>query len=341
MNQSGILLINLGSPDSAAPKDVRSFLKAFLMDERVLDIPAPLRNLIVRIFILPFRSARSARAYQSIWWETGSPLMVISKLLRNALQDEVSAPVALGMRYGNPSILAGLHELAAQGARQVFTIPLFPQYAKSTFETAVVAVRQAAKQLPEPVKVNFMPPFYGRQDYLSALVKSARPYLEMDFDHMLFSFHGLPERHLKKTDPTRAHCLVSEACCETPSSAHETCYLHQVHVTTRDFLKLSGVPPQITSIAFQSRLGQSHWLAPYTHLELARLARNGVRRMLVICPAFSADCLETLEEIGLRGRETFLAAGGEQFTLIPCLNDHPAWVRTLKSWCNQSINSAG
>jgi len=334
----GVLLVNLGSPDSPTVPDVRRYLGQFLMDERVLDVPWLLRKLIVSGFILPFRPKQSAEAYRQIWTEEGSPLVVISRRVAEKLQAQVDMPVALAMTYGNPSIDEGLRRLLddrSHTIREVFLIPLFPHYAMSTYETVVIAVRQALSRLDGRVSLTVQPPFYNNEAYIDVLVAAAQPYLQGDYDHLLFSYHGLPERHLRKTDPTGKHCLARADCCLTPSAVHATCYRAQVFRTTEAFVRCAGVPASKYSVAFQSRLGRDRWLRPYTAAELARLAQAGVKRLRVVCPAFVADCLETLEEIGTRGRETFLSAGGAEFQLIPCLNDHPRWLQVLANWSTE------
>ncbi|MEW5874410.1 MAG: ferrochelatase [Candidatus Zixiibacteriota bacterium] len=331
----GILLVNLGSPDSASVPDVRRYLNQFLMDSRVIDAPYLIRRFIVSAFILPKRPHRSAEAYRSIWWKEGSPLVVISRRVQSLLQSRVTMPVGLGMRYGNPSIeagLAGLLESGGPGLREVFLIPLYPHYAMSTYETVEVEARGIMKRRWPDVKLTLLPPFYEDPLYVKALVESARPALDSGFDHLLFSYHGVPERHLRKSDPTKSHCLRSGNCCETPSPALATCYRAHVFRTSEAFLREAGIAREKASIAFQSRLGRDPWLQPFTDTRLRELGASGVKRLCVICPSFVSDCLETLEEIGIEGRETFHQAGGEEFKLIPCLNEHPLWIEALARW---------
>ena len=328
--RTGLLLVNTGSPDSPDVPDVRRYLGQFLMDGRVLDQPWPLRKLIVSGCILPSRPKRSAEAYRAIWWSEGSPQVVLSRRLAESLQATTSMPVALAMRYGNPSIENGLTALLQRDASDVLLVPLFPHYAMSTTELVVEETKAVLARLKPRSPLRVLPPFYDNPLYLDALTASARPYLSQGYDHLLFSYHGLPERHLRKTDPTGSHCLSVAGCCTLPSPAHATCYRHQVLTTTELFVRRVGVPADKYSVAFQSRLGRDSWLQPSTAGELVRLAAAGVQRLLVICPAFIADCLETLEEIGQAGRETFLAAGGQSFTLIPALNDQPYWVAALR-----------
>lgn len=327
----GVLLLNLGSPEEPEPKALRVYLEEFLLDERVLDYPELVRNLVVKGFILPTRPARSAEAYRSIWWPEGSPLVVLGRRVQQTLQARTRLPVALGMRYGHPSAREALRELLGASVREIFAIPLFPHYAMSTIESAVVKVREELRALDPSVELHIHPPYYEDPAYIHALVESARPHLQ-EYEHLLFSYHGLPERHIRKTDPTRTHCLHSEDCCETPSMAHGTCYRHQIKRTTAAFVRAFEIPAEKYSVSYQSRLGRDKWLQPSTEQTLAELAGRGVRRLKVICPAFVADCVETLEEIGIRGRSVFMEAGGEEFELIPCLNEHPAWVDALAGW---------
>jgi len=339
MSRQGVLLINLGSPDSPSVQDVRKYLGEFLMDPRVLDAPWPVRALVVYGCILPFRPKHSAEAYRSIWTPEGSPLVVTSRNVQRELQRRLGEDftVELAMRYQSPGIAPAIAALRARGITDVLVIPLFPHYAMSSYETAVVRAQElAAKQAPE-MRLKVLKPYYAEPCYIQALAASASEFLQKDYDHLLFSFHGLPERHLRKADPTRSHCLMSEDCCERKNPAHPTCYRAQCYATVRAFTEAAGVPPEKVSIAFQSRLGRDPWLKPYADAEFARLARSGVKKLLVICPAFVSDCLETLEEVAMRGRETFLGAGGGEFTLIPCLNEHPQWVCALESMARAEL----
>jgi protoporphyrin/coproporphyrin ferrochelatase len=335
----GVLLVNLGSPDSASVSDVRRYLREFLMDPRVLDVNWFLRFAVVHFAILPSRPKQSAHAYQTIWTSEGSPLVVISKNVQRRLQAKLSIPVGLAMRYQNPSILSAMRSLAQRGVDEVLLIPLFPHYAMSSFETAVERVKEVAAQFAPGTKIVIQPPFYNQPQYISALVASAQPFLAKGYDHLLFSFHGLPERQLRKSDPTGCHCLMTADCCEMPSAAHDTCYRAQCFKTVAAFVKLAAVPDGKYSVAFQSRLGRDPWLKPYTDYELVRFASQGIKKLLVICPAFVSDCLETLEEIGIRGRESFLNAGGTELTQIPCLNEHPLWLEALEGMVSRFVGN--
>ena len=335
MGQQGILLMNLGSPDSTEVSDVRTYLREFLMDGRVLDSVYPVRWFVVNRLILPRRARDSAHAYASIWTDDGSPLVVTSRRVQQRLQERLPVPVALCMRYQNPTPEAALAELQRQGVTDVHLIPLFPHYAMSSFETAVVRVQDAVARSFPGLRLTHERPYYRRPEYVRALVASASEYLDREYDHLLFSYHGIPERHLRKTDPTGRHCLASPDCCAGDHSVHDVCYRAQCFKTTELFVREAGIPPGKWSIAFQSRLGRDPWLRPYTDQEIERLAREGVRRLLVICPAFVSDCLETLEEIGIRGRESFERAGGTWLQLIPCMNEHPRWIDVLEGMARQ------
>lgn len=329
-----VLLVNLGSPDSPSVADVRRYLREFLMDGRVLDVAWPIRFAIVHFAILPSRPKESSHAYQSIWTPQGSPLVVTSQRVRDHLVQMTSLPVALAMRYQNPTIQAAIKELAGQGVSELLLIPLFPHYAMSSYETAVVRVQEVARKISTSMKVVVQPPYFDHPDYIAALAESARPYIGDAFDYLLFSYHGVPERQIKKSDPTGCHCLRPN-CCDTPSAAHEFCYRAQCYKTTAAFASRIGLPKDKYSVSFQSRLGRDPWLSPYTDKELERLAMSGVRNLLVMCPAFVSDCLETIEEIGMRGKEIFLNAGGTRFTLIPCLNEHPLWLEALRKMADR------
>jgi protoporphyrin/coproporphyrin ferrochelatase len=344
MTRRAVLLVNLGSPVSPTTRDVRKYLREFLMDPRVLDAPYPIRFGVVHLAILPTRPRQSAEAYQKIWTPEGSPLVVTSFKVRAALQARVGVPVELAMRYQKPSIEEAIENLRSQNVTELFLIPMFPHYAMSSYETAVRRVeRLLAKRAPE-ISVSVMPPYYDHPDYIKALAGSAADYLEQDYDHLLFSFHGVPERHLRKSDPTKRHCLLQNDCCVEHSPAHSTCYRAQCFKTVRAFVELAGLSGDEFSVAFQSRLGRDPWLQPYTDRTIEALAASGVRKLLVICPAFVADCLETLEEIGIRGRQKFMESGGKKLTLISCLNTHPSWIaaleRMVENWANSRMTSA-
>ena len=313
-----------------------AYLREFLMDGHVLDVPPWLRRLIVTCLILPFRPRRSARTYARIWDAagpgTGSPLLHYSRLCRDRLADVVDMPVALAMRYGEPGIPAAMAELAAAGAGEILLLPLYPQHADSTRTTSIAAARAA---LPANISLEVFPPFFDSMVYLEAQAGVIAECLPERWDHLLFSYHGLPERHIRKADPTGGHCLARTDCCDAQSAAHATCYRHQAYRTSALLAQRLQVGPDRYGVSFQSRLGRAPWLTPYTDREIRSLAERGVRHLVVACPAFVADNLETLEEIGIAGREIFLAAGGATFTLAPCLNAAPGWIAALRQFCTR------
>lgn len=339
--RTGVLLINLGSPDSTDVGDVRRYLREFLMDGRVLDAPWPVRFLIVHGLILPFRPKKSAEAYESIWTPEGSPLITMSRRVQELLQQRLHHPVELAMRYRLPRVTDALQRLQRSGIQEVVLVPLFPHYAMSSYESAVEEVRRCVKQSFPQMTLKVCPPYYRHPSYLEALAATTLPHLATPWDHLLVSFHGIPERHVKKSDPTRSHCLQAESCCARPHPAHATCYRHQCYQTAAGLIEMADLPPEKVSVSFQSRLGRDPWLKPYTEPELARLAEAGVRRLKVLCPAFVADCLETLEEIAVRGREVFRHHGGEELDLIPCLNDHPRWINAIVDLVRETETGAG
>lgn len=336
-NNKAVLLLNLGSPKSTQVSDVRAYLKEFLSDPRVIDGPKWIRAFVVNCCILPFRPKKSAKAYASIWQNEGSPLVLMSYAQQVKLQKKLPIPVELAMRYQTPSVAEAITRLHEQGINELLIVPLYPHYAMSSYETVVVEVMECIDRIAPMIETTLVQPFYQDVDYIEALVASAKPYIESnDFDQLLFSFHGIPQRHLEKTDPSHAHCFKTPNCCHTCHPAHATCYKHQCLQTVKAFVKKAGLKDDRYQISFQSRLGRDPWLEPYTDKVLAKLPKEGVKKLLVICPAFISDCLETLEEIQKEGKAIFMEHGGEAFTQIPCLNDQDVFINFLqgrvKAW---------
>ncbi|HEY8690474.1 MAG TPA: ferrochelatase [Chitinophagaceae bacterium] len=336
-SKRGIILMNLGSPDSTEVKDVRKYLDEFLMDERVIDKSWLFRALLVKGIIVPFRAPKSAEAYKTIWTDEGSPLVVNSKHLQKALQNEIEEPVEIAMRYGNPSPEAAYEALLKKvpGIEEVIAVPLYPHYAMSSYETAVEYAKEIHKKKKYSFKLTFIKPFYNEPNYLHALAENIRPWLQKEYDHLLFSYHGIPGRHIRKSDITGCHCLQKDNCCEVASPAHEFCYRHQIITTTTLVTEALNIPKDKYSISFQSRLGKG-WLTPFTDVRLKELPAEGKKNILIICPAFVSDCLETLEEIAVREKKSFMEAGGESYEMIPCLNTNPLWVKTIAGWIQNS-----
>ena len=342
MTKRGIMLMNLGSPDSTEVKDVQNYLNEFLMDKRVIDYPWLFRKILIEGLITPKRAPKSAEAYKSVWMPEGSPLIVLSRQLRDSLQLEVEEPVELSMRYGNPHPAVAFENLRKRNPdlEEVIAIPLYPHYAMSSYETAVEYAREVHRKNKYPFKLSFIKPFYSESDYIHALAQSIAPYLEKEYDQILFSYHSIPRRHITKGDVTGSHCLKIENCCTIDSPAHAQCYRHQCITTTRLVVDELGIPEEKFGISFQSRLGREEWLKPYTALKLAELPSLDVKKLLVVCPSFVSDCLETLEEMAEEGKEIFLKAGGESFQLIPCLNTQPLLIETLAGWIKSYINGS-
>lgn len=314
MTDHALLLVNLGSPASTSVADVRRYLNQFLMDPYVIDLPWPVRRLLVSLILIK-RPEQSAHAYASIWWEEGSPLVVLSRRLQQQMTKQWShGPVELAMRYGEPSIETKLLQLVAAGHKRITLAPLYPQFADSTTTTVIEEARRVIREKKLDVQLSVLQPFYDQPEYIDALVASATPHLQQDYDHLLLSFHGLPERHLTKLDPTGNHCLKNADCCKNASPAVlAICYRAQCMRTASEFARRAGIADGKWSVSFQSRLGRAKWIEPYTEARLDELAKSGVKKILVMCPAFVADCIETLEEIGDRGKEQFREAGARSW----------------------------
>jgi ferrochelatase len=337
--KQGIILMNLGSPDSTQVKDVKKYLNEFLMDGRVIDYPYLFRLLLVRGIIVPFRAAKSSKAYQTIWTKDGSPLIIFTKQLQKTLQERLAESVEIAMRYGNPSMESAYNKLLEKNSDldEAILIPMYPHYAMSSYETAVEHAKNIHRKKKYPFKINFIKPFYNEPDYINALAENIKPFLQNEYDHILFSYHGVPERHIYKSDITKEHCLKVESCCAVDSLAHKQCYRHQCLRTMNLVTQKLTIPREKFSYSFQSRLGKG-WLQPFTDIRLEEMPKEGIKKLLIICPAFVSDCLETLEEIAERGKEAFLHAGGESFIMIPCLNVQPAWVQTINKWVKEYAN---
>ncbi len=326
----GVILMNLGSPDSTEVPDVRKYLNEFLTDRRVIDSWL-VRNLLVRTVIVPKRAPESAKAYHTIWSKNGSPLVHTTMELAQKLQEHLPDPVSVAMRYGNPDLESAFEALLKKvpEIQEVIAVPLYPHYAMSSYETAVEHAKEIHRKKKYKFKLEFIPPFYQNPGYIHAMAENMRPYIQKDYDHLLFSFHGIPERHLIISDPTHSHCLQTADCCSVATVAHATCYRHQCFQTMKLVADELGLEKKKFSFSFQSRLLKDPWLKPYTDYRLQEMPGEGIKKLLVVCPAFVSDCLETLEEIEIRGKESFLASGGSEYEMIPCLNIHQLWVKTL------------
>ena len=326
-------MINLGSPDSTSIPDVKRYLDEFLMDKRVIGKSYWFRWFLVKIIILNTRPRKSAKAYKKIWWKEGSPLIVLSKRLFNKVKKLVKIPVALAMRYGSMSIINGLKELHEIGVNEVIVLPLSPHYAMSSYETVVEKVKKEVRLKFPSIKLKIIDPFYNNKSYIKLLSNKIKETLKkVKYDHILFSYHGIPVSHLKISDTTNKHCYKVKNCCSVKSDAHKTCYKHQVLETTELVVKELKIDKSKYSNAFQSRLPNEAWLKPYTDSELVRLAKKGIKNLVIVTPAFVTDCLETLEEIAMEGKEEFLDSGGKNYYYVPCLNDDKDWSKLISSW---------
>ncbi len=328
MTHTGILLINLGTPDHCDVKSVRRYLKEFLSDPRVIDIPSPLRWLLLNAVILPFRPKKTAEAYQKIWSATeGSPLLQHSKALTEALSIHLgdTYQVALGMRYGNPTIASALETL--QHCKRLIIVPLFPQYASAATGSALEKTLSLLSQQWNIPDIHVVCDFYAEPGFIEAYANVIqRSILDKKIDLLLFSFHGLPERHLRKSG-----CAVEcgEAACPAINLNNQYCYRAQCYATSRALAEKIGLAPDQYAVCFQSRLGRTPWIKPYTDELFPTLIQKNIRHIAVACPSFVADCLETLEEIAIRGKEQWHSLGGESFIAVPCLNAEPSFVDFL------------
>lgn len=330
--KTGLLLINLGTPDSPRTPDVRRYLRQFLMDPRVIDIPAWRRWLIVNLLILPFRPRSSAEAYRKIWTEAGSPLLLYSQELTRRVQARLGPEieVELGMRYGRPAIGEAMGNLRRRGVHRLIVFPLYPQYSSAATGSSLEAVFKEAARLWNVPSLQVIPPFYDHEAFIAACAGVARPHLgRSNPERVFFSFHGLPERQVRKSDPTGTHCLHREDCCERIEATNADCYRAQCLATAKRLADALGIEEERRVVCFQSRLGRTPWLRPYTDEVLADHARRGCKRAMLLSPAFVADCLETLEELGIRGVEIWKEHGGESLELVPCVNVDEAWVDAL------------
>ena len=336
----GLLLINLGSPDSTSISDVKKYLDEFLMDKRVIGKSYIFRWILVKLIVLNFRPKKSAKAYKKIWWKEGSPLIVLSRRLFKKVSNLMQIPVALAMRYGSISIFNGLKELNDKGVDEFIILPLYPHYAMSSYETVVEKVKKEVKNNFPEKKIKVIEPFYDEPKYIELLSQKINDTIkDKEYDHILFSYHGIPVSHLKISDPTKIHCYKVKNCCSVDSKAHKTCYKHQVTITTELVAKYLGLDREKYSISFQSRLANEPWLKPYTDSELERLAKEGKKNMVVVTPAFVTDCLETLEEIVMEAKEEFLDAGGENYYYVPCLNDDDSWAKLISKWAKIELST--
>lgn len=334
----GILLINLGTPEAPTEAAVREYLNVFLSDPYVITLPKILRDVLVQKVILPKRPKQSAHAYQQIWTDQGSPLLVNSLALQNTLQKKMgdSYCIELGMRYSKPSIEDGIHALVKKNCGKIIILPLYPQFANATTQSTLDVVNATFKKIKCGAEIKIIRDFYNQDFYIDSFANIIRDSFEKNnSEYILFSYHGLPIRQLNKKNCSK-HCHLKHHC---PVNHDQTtnCYRAQCYATTDLIAKKLGLTENKYQTTFQSRLGFTQWIGPYTDHALHHLREKGIKKLSVVCPSFVADCIETLEEINIRLRAQWITFGGESFELIPCLNADETWVNTLSEWiCNQS-----
>ena len=330
-NTTGILLINLGSPKKLTKKSVREYLKVFLSDDYVLDLPKILQQIILRVFILPFRPKKTLEAYELIWTPEGSPLIISTESIANKLSLKTGWDVDYAMRYEDPSIENALLNFKSKGIYKIIVISLYPHNAMATTITTEIETRIVANKLSEDFELVFTKPFFDNEIYINAISKTIKPHIEKaSFDKIVFSYHGIPKRQAKKTDETGEHCFSDGNCCEIVGDGSKDCYRSHTRIASDLTAKKLGLSDDQWEVAYQSRLGPG-WLTPFTDKRLAELPEEGKKNIAVLCPSFISDCLETLEEIDIRGRKTFFDAGGKNMTYIPCLNDSEDTINLLEN----------
>ena len=330
-NTTGILLINLGSPKKLTKKSVREYLKVFLSDDYVLDLPKILQQIILRVFILPFRPKKTLEAYELIWTPEGSPLIISTESNANKLSLKTGWDVDYAMRYEDPSIENALLNFKNKGIYKIIVISLYPHNALATTITTEMETRIVANKLSEDFELVFTKPFFDNEIYINAIANTIKPCIEKaSFDKIVFSYHGIPKRQAKKTDETGVHCFSDSNCCEIAGDGSKDCYRSHTRIASDLTARKLGLSDDQWEVAYQSRLGPG-WLTPFTDKRLAELPEEGKKNIAVLCPSFISDCLETLEEIDIRGRKTFFDAGGKNMTYIPCLNDSEDTISLLEN----------
>lgn len=340
--QIGFLILNLGSPRSSAPSDVSVYLKQFLMDPDIISIPFPIRWVLVHLLIVPKRSQTSAKLYEKIWTDEGSPLVVYSANLMEKIKEKLDQnQIELAMRYGSPSIKDGMERLIARGVKKIVLFPQYPQFADATIGTTLKECKRIHSKLAPEIELETITEFYNSPSYIKTVSHIAEEHLnKLAPDHLLFSFHGLPVSHLRQASK-KGTCLNTENCCEKFQKENPKCYKAQCLDSAKLILESLSWPQEKSSVSFQSRLGRTEWIQPYTSTTVENLAKKGIKKLAVICPGFTADCLETLEEIAIGAEEIFKEAGGEELHLIPAINDHELWVDSaielMESWGRQPV----
>jgi len=331
--KTAVLLINLGTPDSPSTGNVRKYLTEFLNDRRVIDISALGRFLLVNAIIVPFRSSKSAKLYRQIWTGDGSPLLIHTRNVAAKLQASLGNDyvVEFAMRYQNPGIKSALEKLRKEKPGKIIVIPMYPQYASSSTGSTIEKLFNELKEWEVIPSINIISKFYDDENYINAFVEEGKKFNISEYDHVLFSYHGLPERHIRKGSAHYGsdYCRLSDKCCSTINRSNQYCYRANCFHTTREIAKKLSIPPEKYTVSFQSRLNDK-WIKPYSDEVIKEKAKQGMKRILVFSPAFVADCLETTYEIGTEYDELFREHGGKKIDLVKSLNDNESWVEALK-----------
>jgi ferrochelatase len=326
--KTAVILLNVGTPDEPKVKAVRRYLSEFLNDRRVIDIPLVLQKILVNLIIVPFRAPKSTKLYQRLWTEKGSPLLYISESVQRGLQEKLGAKadVFMAMRYGNPSIGKALSAIHAGNYDRVIVFPQFPQYASSTNGTAIQAVIEGMRKWNTIPELKIINQFYDHPAFLEAFARRIKSYRPETFDHMVFTYHGLPNRHLEKNHPSES---ITTCNCQNQLPAFgKFCYKATCYQTTRELARILGLSQENYSVSFQSRLS-NNWMTPFTDKNLMERAKSGCKNILVVAPSFVADCLETTVEIGYEYKEMYEREGGEKLQMVESLNDSPEWIDAM------------
>ena len=335
-NNEGVLLINLGSPKELTKKSVRRYLKVFLSDDNVVDLPKLLQQLVLRLFILPFRPKNTLEAYEKIWTSEGSPLIISTDKISKKLSKKTGWNVEYAMRYEDPSIENALINFKNKNVRKIYVVSLYPHNAMATTVTTELETLNVAESIANDFELIFVQPFYNNESYIEAVTNTIKPHLESEsFDKISFSYHGIPRRQAKKTDETGEHCFSTNVCCEIENDGSKDCYRSHTRIASTLTAKKLGLNDEQWEVAYQSRLGPG-WLTPFTDKRLSELPSEGKDNIAILCPSFISDCLETLEEIDIRGRKTFFSAGGKKMTYIPCLNDSEDTINLIEELVRSS-----
>lgn len=328
MSKTTVLLVNLGTPDSPSVSDVRSYLSQFLNDPRVIDIPWLLRKILVNLIIVPFRAPKSAKIYKELWTEQGSPIIFHGESVKHLLQENLGDDyvVELAMRYKNPSVPSVLEKIRRTNPGKIIILPLFPHYASASTGSALQEVMDVIRKWWVIPELSFISQYWDHEGYIKAFIARGKQYNWQDYDHVLFSYHGLPERQV---DKVYDEGLCNEKHCETEiTEENKYCYKATCFATTRLITTALGIPEDRYTVCFQSRLDKN-WLEPFSDKVVEEQAKKGAKKLLVFSPAFVADCLETTIEIGEEYQEIFEEHGGEKVQLVESLNDHPLWIEAL------------